>query len=132
MSVACVLQTHLRGKSGTSLPQINPSLLRRNDQVYPRPLEEPDVGRVGDRLLHDRCIDRRALHAALVDAPDLRSASMVLVSSPSTPSSTLRLRHCVKDNGSIGKRCYNKISPMKCWKYGFSTPRAAMASSDNR
>ena len=65
-----------------------------------------------------------------VTAPEARAALIVLVSSHSTPSSPIRLRQRVSEDGSIGGRCWKKVSPVKCWKYGFSTQRASTASSE--
>ncbi len=77
--------------------------------------------------------------------PAPRPASIVLVSSHSTPSSPIRPRQRVSEDGSIGGRCWSEedqktvrgtvfptnVSPQKCWKYGVSTQRATTASSDS-
>ena len=61
--------------------------------------------------------------------PEARPASIVLVSSHSTPSSPMRLRQRVSEEGSIGGRCWSEagnrsvrwtdlppnVSPQKCW-----------------
>jgi len=44
--------------------------------------------------------------------PEARPASMVLVSSHSAPSSPIRLRQRVRDEGSMGGP---NVSPVKCW-----------------
>lgn len=49
-----------------------------------------------------------------VTAPETRPASMVLLSSHSTPSSPICLRQRVSEDGSIGGRCWKKILPVKC------------------
>ena len=41
-----------------------------------------------------------------VTAPEARAALLVLVSSHSTPSSPIRLRQRVSEDGSIGGRCW--------------------------
>lgn len=46
--------------------------------------------------------------------PEVRPASIVFVSSHSTPSSPMRLRQRVSEEGSIGGRCWKKVSPQKC------------------
>jgi hypothetical protein len=49
--------------------------------------------------------------------PDLRPASMVWVSRHSTPSFPIRLRHRVSENGSMGSRRLQKVSPVKYCSY---------------
>ena len=52
-------------------------------------------------------------------APAARPASMVLLSSHSTPPSPMRPRQRLSEEGWMGRRCWKKVSPVKCWKYGF-------------
>lgn len=63
--------------------------------------------------------------------PEARPASTLFVSSHSAPSSPIRLRHRVSEDGSIGGRCWKNVSPLKCWSQGFSSQRATTASSDS-
>ena len=96
MGIAADLQCQARGKAGIGLTQIH--LLRQNNQLRPSPLVKPGVGRVDNRLLNDGRIDRHTLPSLMT--PDLRPASMVWVSSHSTP---IRLRQRVSEDGSMGR-----------------------------
>jgi len=49
-------------------------------------------------------------------APAARPASMVLVSSHSAPSSPMRLRQRLSEEGCSGNWCWKNTSPVKCWK----------------
>ena len=46
--------------------------------------------------------------------PDFCPARIVWVSSHSTPSSSIRPRQRVSEDGSIGGRCWKNVSPVKC------------------
>ena len=115
MGIAANLQRQPRAKAGVGLTQLLPGLLRQRHQLIARPLVKAGICRMGNVLFHDSRVDGDALGAAFINPPDFWPARIVWVSIHSTPSSPMRLRQRVRDEASIGSRCWKKVSPAKCW-----------------
>ena len=67
---------------------------------------------------------------AFLMTPARRAASMVAISSVSTPCAPIRLLQRVRLDASIGALVCRYISPVKCCQYGFSTQVLTTASSE--
>jgi hypothetical protein len=114
MAIAANLQRKSQGESGAGLPQTHPSLLCQFLQLIARPLVKPGVRQKGFffSITVVPTVTRLALFSTITQ--DLCPAQMVWVSSISTPSSPIRPRQRVSDDGSIGGRCWKSVSTVKC------------------
>lgn len=69
LGIAADLRRQAPGEASVGLTQLHSDLLCQGHQLHPRPLVKPGIGRAGDILFHDSCVDRHALQTGLIDGP---------------------------------------------------------------
>lgn len=104
---------------------------RQFHPMLARPFAQATVGRIRHRIFHHGCVDDVFSKLLAMTALPRRAASTLSVGNYSTPSSPIRWRRRVIDEGSIGGSCRKQVSSRKCCPYGFS-PRLPIRSSSGQ
>jgi hypothetical protein len=103
------------GHSRVALAQRDAGVLGEADQLLERPVRQPGVGRMRDRLGLHRGVDDDPLEILGLQAPILCAADRLSWISATSCSSPRRWRQRVNDERSNGAACWKVSSPQKNW-----------------
>jgi len=115
LGVAVDLGQRLRRLARVALAQRDVVALVQLSQIRDAAGVELGIGRVGDGLLLERGIDADPSRLWRLSTPCSLATATAWASNSSAPSSPMRWRRRVSEDGSIGSSCWKYSSPQKYW-----------------